>query len=264
MTTLLEPTIDLTARKVPLHRLVDVELRKLIDTRAGMWLLILIGAVIVLVEAVLVITAINFGEVAPWSVMFAVMATPLGLLLAVLGVMTVTSEWGQRTSLVTFSLEPRRMRVVLAKLLAGLLATVVLLLFTLVFTAALNPLQATIIGQDAIWDVPRSQLVGFGILHTSAFFLGFSFGMLIPNTPAALVAYFVFRFVVPGLLMTLGMFWDWFAPVVNWVHFSNALEVVLDVAPTSEAYWHLASATGLWVVLPLVLGSVLLVRREIK
>ena len=64
--------------------------------------------------------------------------------------------------------------------------------------------------------------------------------------------------------MTLGMFWDWFAPVVNWVHFSNALEAVLDVAPTSEAYWHLASATGLWVVLPLVLGSVLLVRREIK
>ncbi len=37
------------------------------------------------------------------------------VLLPVLGIMLVTSEWGQRTAMVTFALEPRRRRVVWAK-----------------------------------------------------------------------------------------------------------------------------------------------------
>lgn len=264
MTTMLDPSINVAASKVPLHRLVDVELRKLVNTRAGLWLMILIGGVILLLEGVLVFTAIRFGEVMPWSYMFEAMVTPLGLLLAVLGVMTVTSEWGQRTSLVTFSLEPRRMRIVFAKLFAGLLATVLLLLFAFVLTAGLNVLQASVIGVDAVWDVQRATVLGYGLSHVSAFVLGFAFGMLIPNTPAALVAYFVFRFVVPGLLMGAGLLWEWFEPIVPWIHFSQALNGALDVAATSEEYGQLLTASLLWIVLPLVLGSILLVRREIK
>ena len=40
------------------------------------------------------------------------MNTPMGILLPVLGVLSITSEWSQRTAMVTFTLEPSRMRVV--------------------------------------------------------------------------------------------------------------------------------------------------------
>ncbi len=41
-----------------------------------------------------------------------------------LGILTVTGEWSHRTALTTFTLEPRRSRVLLAKCLPPLLVTV--------------------------------------------------------------------------------------------------------------------------------------------
>ena len=43
-----------------------------------------------------------------------------GVLIPVLGILAVTSEWSQRTAVTTFALVPRRDRVIAAKLLAGL------------------------------------------------------------------------------------------------------------------------------------------------
>ena len=48
-------------------------------------------------------------------------ATPQSFLLPVLGILLVTSEWGQRTTLTTFALEPHRGRVIAAKVVAALL-----------------------------------------------------------------------------------------------------------------------------------------------
>ena len=56
-----------------------------------------------------------------FGVLMATTTYTTGLLLPVLGIMLVTGEWGQRTGMVTFTLEPSRSRVVLAKLVAGLL-----------------------------------------------------------------------------------------------------------------------------------------------
>jgi ABC-2 type transport system permease protein len=44
---------------------------------------------------------------------------PVGVLLPVLGVLLVTSEWSQRTAMTTFALVPRRFRVLTAKPLAA-------------------------------------------------------------------------------------------------------------------------------------------------
>ena len=51
-----------------------------------------------------------------------VTATPQGFLLPVLGILLVTSEWTQRTALVSFTLMPVRGRVLVAKVLAALIA----------------------------------------------------------------------------------------------------------------------------------------------
>ena len=50
---------------------------------------------------------------------------PDGILLPVLGVMSVTSEWSQRTAMVTFALEPSRGRVIAAKYVSALVIAVV-------------------------------------------------------------------------------------------------------------------------------------------
>ena len=61
-----------------------------------------------------------------------------------LGIMLVTSEWSQRTAMTTFSLEPRRMRIVTAKLLAGVTLTAFVIAFALVVGLICNLLYGGI------------------------------------------------------------------------------------------------------------------------
>ena len=59
---------------------------------------------------------------------------PAAVLLPVLGILLVTSEWSQRTGLITFALVPVRSRILGAKLIASLLlapAPAIVLLFAL-------------------------------------------------------------------------------------------------------------------------------------
>ena len=104
---------------VPFARTFQAELRKMVDTRAGRWMVIVMAAA---------------GPPSSWprsssgvrprtprSAACCELSTlPLAMLLPVLGIMAATAEWTQRTGLVTFALEPRRGRVVLAKALAAL------------------------------------------------------------------------------------------------------------------------------------------------
>jgi len=99
-------------------RLVRVELRKLMDTRAGTWLRLGIA----LLTAAVVVIFMFAAEPSELTFTNFVNATsmPQAILLPVLGILAVTSEWGQRTRLVTFTLEPHRGRVVVVKLAAAL------------------------------------------------------------------------------------------------------------------------------------------------
>ena len=116
-------TLDVSdTPRIPLGRLVRVELRKLTDTRSGKWLLIGIGVITLAVNAIFYATS-DPSERTFFNFMAATNG-PQGLLLPVLGILLVTSEWSQRTALVSFTLTPVRSRVLLAKVLGGLLAAV--------------------------------------------------------------------------------------------------------------------------------------------
>ena len=107
--------------------LLRVELRKLVDTRAGFWLLAAIGILTVAVVVVFLFAA-DANDLT-YLHFVGVTATPQSILLPVLGILAITTEWSQRTGLVTFTLEPSRARIAAAKLVAvvlvGLLAVVV-------------------------------------------------------------------------------------------------------------------------------------------
>ena len=85
------------APTVTLGRSVLVELRKTLDTRAGLWLLglALAGGVVAAVGWVLL-----SGEATavPWTAPLIVVASPMGVLLPVVAILTFTQEWSQRTA----------------------------------------------------------------------------------------------------------------------------------------------------------------------
>src|SRR5262249_31931712 len=102
---------------------------------------------------------------------------PVGVLLPVVGILLVASEWSQRTALVTFALVPKRMNVLVAKSLAGvvigIVATTLCLVIALLASAAFGgelrlSLGAT--GQVYLYTVTAMLMgVGFGaMLQTSA------------------------------------------------------------------------------------------------
>ncbi|GAA4731841.1 hypothetical protein GCM10023350_13990 [Nocardioides endophyticus] len=100
----------------PFLRLVRVELRKSYDTRAGFWLIMSIGLLVLAAEIIAVAVTAAQDEPMQFGDFIGVAAFLTSFLLPVLGIMLVTTEWSQRSAMVTFALEPRRTLVIAAKL----------------------------------------------------------------------------------------------------------------------------------------------------
>ena len=167
---------------VPFGRLVHVELRKMLDTRAGRWLMIGIGAIIAIA---LTIMFFNKGGQHAFGEYLQATTMPMALILPVVGILAVTSEWSQRTGLVTFGLEPRRMRIAWAKLLSALLVGVCAFALSLVLAALAHQAAITFRGIAGDWSIGRLVLLGAGGYVLLGIAQGVGFGMLFKNTPAA-------------------------------------------------------------------------------
>ena len=111
-----------TPARVPLTRLVRVELRKSFDTRSGRWLLASLGLAAVLTTGAIIAWAPT-SELA-YSEFTLAIGVPMTIILPIIAALSVTSEWSQRSGLTTFTLVPHRGRVVLAKAVAAVLVTV--------------------------------------------------------------------------------------------------------------------------------------------
>ena len=89
-------------------------------------------------------------------------------------------------------------------------------------------------------------------------------GVLIRSSAGAIVAYFVFAFVLPTLSGVLAASQQWFRDLQPWVDFNYAQSALFNGDMTGEQWANLASAGSLWLVLPLTVGLVLVVRSEVK
>ena len=108
-----------------LGRLVAVELRKMVDTRAGFWLQVATVALTAL--AVIVRSVVGDAADHTFAAVLDVGVKPAAVLLPIAGILLVTSEWSQRTGMITFALVPVRSRVLGAKLIASLVLAVAML-----------------------------------------------------------------------------------------------------------------------------------------
>ncbi|MDX6327240.1 MAG: type transport system permease protein, partial [Nocardioidaceae bacterium] len=180
-------TLDVSGTPpVPFSRILTVEMRKMADTRAGKWLMITIVAITLLVVALLLVFA--HGETLRFTDFLGFTASPQGVLLPVLGVLLVTSEWGQRAALTTFTLVPHRERIIAGKLAAAVLFGLAAIAVAIVLAA----FAALVHGTPDPWHGVGLDDVGkFGLLQTIGILQGLAFGMLFLNSAAAIVTYFV-------------------------------------------------------------------------
>lgn len=258
-------TLDVSQTSgIPFARLTAVELRKTYDTRASFWLLATIALGVLLAETIALIvtatqdTTIQFGDYT------AVAAFLTSVLLPVLGIMLVTTEWTQRSAMVTFTLESRRSRVVLAKLVVGLLLTVATVVFAIMVGAVCTVLSGALVGRSD-WHFGADGFWGFFITQNLAMLIGFALAALLLNTAAAIVLFFVYRFVLPTLFAIGSQLIDWFADVAPWLDFGAAQQELFDLsAMTGEDWAHLLVSGVVWLVVPTVIGLRRILRAEVK
>ncbi|MFC4072686.1 ABC transporter permease [Actinoplanes subglobosus] len=245
------------AAPVPLSRLTLVELRKLADTRAGMWLLIVIGLATVATSAILLGWA-DDSEIT-FAALYGFGLVPSAVLLPVLGILSVTSEWSQRTALGTFTLVPARARVMVAKVAAGSLIAVAATAATAVLAAAAN-LLALALGADGSWSLDPSMIWQSLLLQVIFVLMGNAFGALLLNTPLAIVVFFA----LPTVWSILGGSIKALADAAAWLDLNVTSQALGEADMTSGEWGRLAVSAGVWVVLPLVLGTMRVLRREVS
>ncbi len=265
MTTTALQTLDLSSTdQVPMSRLARVEVRKALDTRAGRWFACSILGLVLVVQVIYAFAAPDDAK--GYGDFLGISGAVLGYFLPILIIMLVTSEVSQRTGLVTFTLEPRRSRVVVAKFIAGFsLAAAVMVLASLI--AVLGTFLAIGLGAESDWSVDGNLLFnGFVLANAIGVLIGFAIATLLMNTPAAIVGYFVYSLILPIAVSILASLSSGFADVAPWIEFNTAQTPLFtgDFTPTGQEWAQLAVAGTIWLVLPLVLGVLRLLRVEFK
>jgi ABC-2 type transport system permease protein len=243
---------DTTYPRAGLPRLARIELRKMADTRAGFWLLI----VVALMGAAIVTITLLAGDAKDQDLhsLFQGALWTVSILLPVLGILAVTSEWSQRTGLTTFALVPERERVVGAKVMAAVALGLGAVVACLIAAAVGNLLAG------GSWDLPL-WLLGQGTLFEVVAMLGgVAFGLAFMNSALAIVLYYL----LPTIWTILGETIHALDKPANWLDTSRTLEPMLDGRLTGTEWAQLGTSLGVWIGLVLVIGLWRLRRTELK
>ncbi|MFC3504695.1 ABC transporter permease [Micromonospora krabiensis] len=243
-------------RPPSLLRLTGVELRKLADTRAGLWLLITIGLTTAVIVALQLIYADEADQT--FATFFVPSLFPVGVLLPVLGILSITAEWSQRTALVTYALVPRRERVVAAKLAAVVLAALTSVLASLAVAAA-GTLVAGATGDGGQWRFDETLLLNAVVFQVANVLMGAGFGLLLLNTPLAIVSYLL----LPTVWSILGEVVPALRGPAGWLDTGRTMEPLFGGDLTGDQWGRLAVSLLVWLVVPLAAGLVRTLRREV-
>ncbi|GAB2684232.1 ABC transporter permease [Thalassiella azotivora] len=244
----------LDARPAGLLRLVRIELRKSLDTRSGKALL----TVVVLIGLAGLAWRLYHADSSPVSFSHFYGTAMLGtqVVLPIIGVMAMTSEWTQRTALTTFTATPRRGRVLTAKVVSAVLLGLLATVLVTAATALAVLLAGATTGTEPSWADGWELAAGVALVNSLNLLMAAAFGAVLPLTAAAVTAFLV----APTL-------WAAAAPALlgesaRWLDVFDAYSRLMYLNWSDAA----ATATSLtaWIVVPLVVGVVASLRREVK
>ena len=181
---------------------------------------------------------------------------PAAVLLPIAGILLVTSEWSQRTGMITFALVPVRSRVLGAKLIASLVLALAMLVMSVAVVAA-GVLVASP-GVDGTWS-DAAPLIGQSAVYlTTGMVVGVAFGaVLLASTPAI-----VALFALP-IAWTAVASLSFFADAAPWLDTRLALAPLHEEVLSATQWAHAGTALALWMLLPLLIGIWRITRREV-
>jgi ABC-2 type transport system permease protein len=238
-----------------LGRLTAVELRKMTDTRAGMWLQIAVAAATLVV--VVLTCVLGHAQDHTLRNILANAVQPASILLPVVGILLVTSEFSQRTALITFTHVPQRSRVLAAKLAASIVLSLIALALCLgvsvLATAIADP------GLEHTWSLPAGLFGQVAIYLTTAMVGGVAFGAaLLSSAPAIVLSY-----VLPISWSAIGSIHA-VEPAARWLDGSRSLSPLTEHLMHGTEWARAGTTLAVWMVLPLAIGLWRILRAEIR
>ncbi|SDC35478.1 ABC transporter permease subunit [Nocardioides lianchengensis] len=260
MSTLTAPARTITP--IPTARLVHVEARKSFDTRSGFWLIASIGILATLATAAVILFAPD-SEV-DFEAFASAIGFPMAIVLPMVAILSVTSEWSQRTGLTSYTLVPHRGRVLRAKAIVAGIVGVVSMVLALGIGGLGNVVGSAINGTDLVWNISAQEFALIVLGNLIGMAVGFMLGVLIRNSPGAIVAYFVYSLVLPTVTLVLGETQKWFADKQAWIDFNFAQGPLFEGSVSGQQWAQLAVTGAVWLVLPLTIGIWAVLRSEVK
>ncbi len=258
MTTSLSPRIlgidaaRSTPGPIPFPRLVRVEWAKATDTRAARLLLVLVALSTAGLMLVPVLVPTAFDQT--YASYLRVAALGLTILLPVVAILMLTGEWSQRSVMTTFTQEPRRIRVLNAKLAVSMVLSGGAAVFGGVVTAAGLGLAAAS-GRVLEADLTVGAIAGYLLFVLLNVLAGVALGALLQSSATAIAA----CFALPAGFAVLGTA---SALVSDWIDMSTTWNWVLE----NEWAGHLPQISFsivFWVAIPLAAGVVRTMRRDV-
>jgi ABC-2 type transport system permease protein len=235
-------------------RLAIVELRKMVNTRAGLWLQV--ATVAITVIAVIVRAVVGDAADHSFADVLYVAIRPAAVLLPVAGILLVTSEWSQRTGMITFTLVPARSRVLAAKLIASLALTLGMLVMAVAVAAA----GAVVVspGAPGSWSGVGPLIGQSAVFLTVGMVSGVAFGAVVLASAPAIVALFALP-IAWSALATL----PFFANAAPWLDTRLALDPLAREVLDPTQWAHVGTAVAIWSALPLLIGIWRMTRRDV-
>jgi hypothetical protein len=254
----------LVSRRIPLRRVTQVELRKMFDTRSGFWLIASIVISAILAAAGVILWAPDAQLT--YSTFATAIRFPVVIILPLIAILAVTSEWSQRTGLTTFALIPHRSRIITAKAISSVLIAIAAMVLTFAVGALGNVLSAAVTGTSLVWDVTLTQCLYYVLGMILSLLIGFMLGVLIRSSTGAIVAYFVLTFALPTIFGLLATSQQWFHDLQPWIdiQFAQSGLFVFNQALTGEQWANIAVTGVTWLLVPMAVGLWFVMRAEVK
>ena len=247
-----ETALSSGLRPIPFPRLVRAEWAKATDTRAARWLLALVALSTAGMMLAPVLAPTSFDQT--HTSYLRVAAIGLSILLPVVAILMLTGEWSQRSVFTTFTQEPRRIRVVNAKLAASLVLVGGAAVFGGALTAAGLGL-ASASGRAVEADLTAGAIIGYLLFVLLNVLAGVALGALLQSSATAIAA----SFALPAVFALLG---SASKLVAEWIDMSGPFNWVLE----NEWGGHvpqISVSVLFWVAVPLAAGVGRTIRRDV-
>ncbi len=236
-------------------RLTRIELRKMLDTRSGLWFSAAVAAVSLV--TVIVTSLVKGGHDSTLARLFNNSVEPAAILLPVLGVLLVCGEWSQRTTLTTFTLVPDRRRVLSAKVAAAILLASAAFAVCLACSVIFGELSPAPGGAGSLSIVVLAQGLVF---LTATMVIGVAFGAAIMLSAPAIVIYLALPTAWDALSSTLHPL----KTLSHWLAIGPTLGPLATHSFSATDWAHAGTTLALWLAVPLIVGVWRFARRDVN